>query len=58
MVKNLPSVKETWVRSMGQEDPLEKGVVVLPRKSHEQRSLDSPWGQKKSDMTEQLTCSI
>ena len=24
MVKNLPAMKETWVRSMGQEDTLEK----------------------------------
>ena len=25
MVKNLPAVRETWVRSLSQEDPLEKG---------------------------------
>ena len=24
MVKNLPAMRETWVRSLGQEDPLEK----------------------------------
>ena len=24
MVKNLPTMQETWVQSMGQEDPLEK----------------------------------
>ena len=24
-VKNLPAMQETWVRSLGQEDPLEKG---------------------------------
>ena len=24
MVKNLPTMKETWVRSLGREDPLEK----------------------------------
>ena len=24
MVKNLPAMPETWVRSLGQEDPLEK----------------------------------
>jgi len=28
MVKNLPAVKETWVRSMGQEDSLEKGMTT------------------------------
>jgi len=26
IVKNLPSVKECWVQSLGQEDPLEKGM--------------------------------
>ena len=25
-VKNLPAMKETWVQSLGQEDPLEKGM--------------------------------
>ena len=25
LVKNLPAVWETWVRSLGWEDPLEKG---------------------------------
>ena len=24
VVKNLPTMQETWVQSMGQEDPLEK----------------------------------
>ena len=28
MVKNLPAMKETWVRSLGWEDPLEKGVAT------------------------------
>ena len=27
MVKNLPAVQETWVRSLGWEDPLEKGTA-------------------------------
>ena len=26
MVKNLPAKQETWVRSLGQEDSLEKGM--------------------------------
>ena len=25
-VKNLPAMRETWVRCLGQEDPLKKGV--------------------------------
>ena len=28
MVKNLPAVQETWVCSLGQEDPLEKGMAT------------------------------
>ena len=28
MAKNLPAVQEIWVRSLGQEDPLEKGVAT------------------------------
>ena len=27
-VKNLPAVPETWVRSLGQEDPLEKEMAT------------------------------
>ena len=30
MVKNLPAMLETWVRSLGQIDPLEKGMVGYP----------------------------
>ena len=28
MIKNLPARQETWVRTPGQEDPLEKGMVT------------------------------
>ena len=27
-VKNLPTVQETWVQSLGWEDPLEKGMAT------------------------------
>ena len=27
-VKNLPAMQETWVRSLGGEDPLEKGIAT------------------------------
>ena len=56
--KNLPAMPETLVRSLGQEDPLEKGMathsVFLPGESHEQRSLAgySPLDRKESDRTE------
>ena len=29
LAKNLPAVWETWVRSLGWEDPLEKGKAIL-----------------------------
>ena len=57
-VKHLPVVWETWVRSLGQEDPLEKEMAThsnnLPGKSQGQRSLGgySTWGLKESDMNE------
>ena len=28
MVKNLPAMQEAWVRSLGEEDPLEKGMAI------------------------------
>ena len=52
-------MQETWVRSLGQEDPLEKGMqptpVFLPGECHGQRRLAgySPWSHKESDTTEQ-----
>ena len=57
-VKNLNAMWETWVRSLGKEDPLEKGMAthssILLENPHGQRSLVgySPWGYKESDMTE------
>ena len=58
MVKHLPAMRETWVRSLGWEDLLEKQPtpVLLPGESHGQRSLVgySPWGRKELDTTERL----
>ena len=28
MVQNLPTMQETWVRSLSREDPLEKGMAT------------------------------
>ena len=58
MIKNPPARQETWVRSLGWEDPLEKEwlpiPVFLPGEFHGQRSLEgySPWGRQESDATE------
>ena len=60
-LKHLPAMWETQVRSLGREDPLEKGMathsVFLPGEFHGQRSLVgySPWGHKELDTTERLT---
>ena len=61
MVKNLPTMRETWDRSLGLEDPLEKEMENRSRtlahgKPHGQRSLVGyrPRGRKESDTAEQL----
>ena len=57
-VKNLPAMRETWVRSLSWEDPLEEGMVthssILAGEFHGQRSLAgySPKGHKESDVSE------
>ena len=61
MVMNQPTMQETWVRSLGQEDSLEKEClttpVFLPGEPHGQRSLlsYSPRDHKESDTIEQIT---
>ena len=43
LVKNLPAMRETWVQSLGWEDPLEKGKAT-----HSQYSgLESSIGSKR-----------
>ena len=45
LIKNPPAMQESWVQSLGWEDPLEEGMAthssILPGESHEQRSLAS-----------------
>ena len=64
MVKNLPAMQENWVRSLGWEDPLQKGKATHSSSILAWRMpwLYSPWGRKELDTTEQLslhseTCS-
>ena len=58
MVKNLPAMQDTEVRSLGWEDLLEvemaTTLVFLPGESHGHRSLVGYclWGCKESDTTE------
>ena len=61
MVKRLPAVQDTQVRSLGREDPLEEEMAtdssILAWKFHRPRRLAGygPWDCKESDTTEQLT---
>ena len=56
LVKNPPAMWETWVQSLGWEDPLEKGKAIhsslLAGDFH---GPYSPWGRKESDTTEHLS---
>ena len=61
MVKHLPVMQETWVRSLGQEDPLEKEMAT-PSSMLAWRILrtEEPCGpqsvgSQESDMTERLS---
>ena len=57
-------MQENWVRSLGREDPLEKGMAThssfLAWRIPETEELSgySPWGRKMLDMTEWLTLSF
>ena len=51
LVKNPPAVWETWIQSLGWEDPLEKGKVT-----HSSiLAWRIPWGHKESDTAEQIS---
>ena len=61
-VKNLPAMQETWVRSLGWEDPLRKGMANYScifawriQWTEESGALYSPWGLKESDTIEQIS---
>ena len=41
VVKNPPAVRETWVRSLGWEDPLEKGKATHSQYSGLEKSMGS-----------------
>ena len=61
MIKDLPAMQETWVRPLGQKDPLEKDMAIppvfLPGEFLGQRSLESYSSRnpKDSDTAEGLT---
>ena len=61
-VKDPPAMRETWVWSLGWEDPLEEGMAthssILAWRTPMDRgawwTTVHPWGSRESDMTEWL----
>ena len=59
-LKHLPAMQETWVRSLGREDPLEKemathsSILVWRIPWTEEPGGYSPRSRKESDTTERL----
>ena len=58
LVKNSPAMRQTWVRSVGWEDPLEKGKATHSSIPASRIPWTSWWGHKESDTTEWLTLSL
>ena len=61
MVKNSPAMWETWVQSLGWENPLEEGMATQSSILAWRISMDREarglqfMGHKESDMTERLS---
>ena len=59
-LKHLPAMRETWVRSLGWEDPLEKemathsGILAWSIPWMEEPGGLRSWGRKEFDTTERL----
>ena len=58
LLKNLPAMRETLVRSLGWEDPQRRERLPIPVFwPGEFHGLYRTWGHKESDTTEQLSLS-
>ena len=59
MVKNLPAMQETWVLSLGRENPLEKGMgthsSILALENSMGRGAWQAMGSQRVYMTKWLT---
>ena len=60
VVKNPPAMRETWIQSLGWEDPLQKGKVTTPVFwPGEFHGLSSPWGCKEKQLSNfNFTCTL
>ena len=65
LVKNLPAMRETWVRSLGWEDPLEKGKAThssilawrIPWTISKVHGVEKSWTQLSDLHSPGLSCS-
>ena len=55
LVKNLPAMQETWIRSLGWEDPLEKGKATHSSVLAWRTPWSAAHGIAESDTTQQLS---
>ena len=58
LVKNLPAMRESWIRSLGWGDPQEKGTATHSNILTWRIPWYSPWGRKELDTTEWLSLSL
>ena len=57
VIKTPPAMRETWIQSLGWEDPLEKGKATHSS-SGEFPGLYTPWGRKELDTSERRSLSF
>ena len=65
IVKNLPAMQEAWVQSLGQEDPLDKGMAThssilawrIPW-TEEPAGLQSTGSQSRTRLSERLKVKV
>ena len=56
LIKNLPAMQETWVQSLGWEDPLKKGMATHSSYSYLENSMDTgAWWTKVHVVTKSWT---
>ena len=56
LAKNPPAMRETWVQTLGWEDPLEKGKAT--HSNILAWRIPWTWGPKESDTTKRLSLSL
>ena len=53
-VKHLPTMRETWVRSLGREDPLEKEMAT----HSSTLAWKIPWMEEPGGLLRVVTCKV